>query len=56
MYSLRYPNYAAVVGELAGVALLMTAPITGALAIVGFGWIMLRRIAIEERALGMHAD
>ncbi len=50
---LKHPNYAAVVGELAGVALLMTAPITGALAIVGFGWIMLRRIAIEERALGM---
>ncbi len=53
---LKHPNYAAVVGELAGVALMMTAPIAGAIAVVGFGWIMLRRIAIEERALGMHAD
>lgn len=53
---LRHPNYVAVIGELTGVALLMTAPITGALAIVGFGWIMLRRVAIEERALRMRAD
>jgi hypothetical protein len=29
------------------------APITGPLAVVGFGALMLARIAVEERALGL---
>jgi methyltransferase len=48
---LAHPNYLAVAGELAGVALAMHALVCGPLAIAGFGWLMLRRIAIEEKAL-----
>ena len=48
---LRHPNYVAVVGELAGVALTVGAPFTGVLGVVGFGWLLRRRIAVEDRAL-----
>lgn len=50
---LRHPNYVAVAGELAGIALWMQAPITGTLFAVTFGAVLLRRIGIEERALGL---
>jgi methyltransferase len=46
-----HPNYVAVAGELAGVAIAMHALVTGPLAVAGFGWLMLRRIGIEEDAL-----
>ena len=49
---MRHPNYLAVVGEIAGVALTVWAPITGTLALLGFGALLWRRIAIEDRALG----
>jgi methyltransferase len=49
---LRHPNYVAVVGELIGAALVLSAPVTGALALAAFGWLMRRRIAVEDRALG----
>jgi methyltransferase len=49
---LRHPNYLAVLGELAGVALIVWAPVAGALSVVGFGALMLRRAAVEDRALG----
>ncbi len=49
---LRHPNYVAVCGEIIGVALTVSAPITGAAALIGFGWLLLRRIAVEDRALG----
>jgi methyltransferase len=49
---LRHPNYVAVVGELLGFALTVWAPVTGALALAGFGRLMWRRMAIEDRALG----
>jgi methyltransferase len=49
---LSHPNYLAVVGEMASVALIVWAPITGILATIGFGWLMIRRIAVEDRALG----
>ena len=49
---IRHPNYVAVVGELLGFALIVWAPVTGLLAIVGFGALMWRRIGIEDRALG----
>lgn len=52
---LNHPNYVAVGGEIAGVALIVGAPITGVLACTGFGWLMRRRIAIEDRALGRRA-
>jgi methyltransferase len=48
---LAHPNYVAVVGELLAVGLAMHALLTGPLAVAGFGWLMLRRIAVEEQAL-----
>jgi methyltransferase len=49
---LRHPNYLAVLGELAGMALTVGAPVTGAAALLGFGRLMWRRIQVEDRALG----
>ena len=49
---LSHPNYLAVAGEMASVALIVWAPITGVLAAIGFGWLMIKRIAVEDRALG----
>jgi methyltransferase len=48
---LRHPNYVGVVGELLGAALLLGAPVSGALSTVGFGYLLRRRIAVENRAL-----
>jgi methyltransferase len=48
---LRHPNYVAVVGEFAGVALLAGAVWAGAVSVVVFGMLLARRIAVEERAL-----
>src|SRR5262245_50568208 len=47
---MRHPNYVAVVGELIGVAMMMGAVVTGPLALVVFGTLLLRRIAVENRA------
>ena len=52
---LRHPNYVAVVGELIGAALIFAAPVAGVFSVVMFGWLMLRRIAVEDRALGRKA-
>jgi methyltransferase len=49
---LSHPNYLAVVGEMIGAAAIVWAPIAGTLAAIGFGWLMTRRIRIEDRALG----
>jgi methyltransferase len=49
---LSHPNYLGVAGELASVAMIVWAPITGVLAAIGFGWLMIKRIQIEDRALG----
>lgn len=49
---MRHPNYLAVVGEMIGVAAIVRAPIAGALGVVVFGWLMRRRIGVEDRALG----
>ena len=49
---MRHPNYLAVVGELIAVALMSGARVTGPLATAGFGLLMRRRIAVENRALG----
>jgi methyltransferase len=48
---LRHPNYAAVVGELVGVALMTGAVVSGPLALAGFGTLLRKRIVGEERAL-----
>jgi methyltransferase len=50
---LRHPNYLAVLGELAGAALIAHAPVTGSIALAGFGMLILLRIRVEERALGL---
>jgi len=48
---LRHPNYVAVVGELVGVALMSGARIFGPLMTLMFGVLMLKRMAVEDRAL-----
>ena len=49
---ISHPNYVAVVGEIISVAMTVWAPITGTLAVIGFGWLMILRVRVEERALG----
>jgi len=51
---LQHPNYVAVVGELGGVALMTQAPVTGAMALVVFGFVLMARVRAENRALGIH--
>ena len=47
----RHPNYVAVIGELLSVALMTGARLSGPIAVVGFGLLIVLRIAIEEKAL-----
>jgi methyltransferase len=49
---MNHPNYVAVAGEIAGCALATHAIVSGPAAFLLFGWLMTRRIQIEERALG----
>jgi methyltransferase len=49
---MRHPNYVGVAGELLGMALMGQAPVTGSIAFVAFGALMMARIRVEERALG----
>jgi methyltransferase len=49
---LRHPNYVAVIGEIAAVALIVWAPIIGVISIAGFGVLLRKRLRVEERALG----
>ncbi len=53
---LRHPNYVAVIGEIIAVAVALQAPVTGVIATLGFGWLIWRRIQVEERALGPKAE
>jgi methyltransferase len=48
---LNHPNYLAVAGELAGLALASGAWLTGPLVAAGFGWLTRQRIAVEDRCL-----
>ena len=50
---LQHPNYVAVVGELSGVALMSHAPVTGLIALVVFGLVLMARVRAENRALGL---
>jgi methyltransferase len=52
----RHPNYVAVIGELVGAAVMAHAAVTGPLVTLGFGLLMLRRIVIEETALGLRSS
>jgi methyltransferase len=53
---LAHPNYLGVMGELAGAALLAGASIAGPVATLAFGSLVLRRIAVERRALRSGRD
>jgi methyltransferase len=52
---LRHPNYVGVVGEIVGFALLAQSPITGVMATALFGLLLVARIRVEERALGLRS-
>lgn len=52
---LRHPNYVGVVLELLGAALMTGAAVSGPLAGVLFGMLLVRRIAVENRALASAA-
>lgn len=47
----RHPNYVGVVGELAGAAAIAGAPVAGVVAAGFFVALLVKRIAVEERAL-----
>lgn len=49
----RHPNYAAVFGEIAGFALIVGARVSGVISLVAFALLVRKRIAVEERALGL---
>jgi methyltransferase len=49
---LRHPNYVAVVLELAGIALTSGARVSGPLVTLAFGALMMKRIFVEDKALG----
>jgi methyltransferase len=46
-----HPNYVAVVGEFIAVAMMTGAVVSGPLALIAFAALLLKRIAVEERAL-----
>lgn len=48
---LRHPNYAGVIGELAGLAVAARAAISGMLSVALFAVLIVLRIRVEERAL-----
>jgi methyltransferase len=48
---MRHPNYVGVMGEFAGFALMTGAIVSGPLAFALFGLILVKRVAVEERAL-----
>jgi methyltransferase len=50
---LRHPNYVGVAGELAGMALMAQAPLAGIASIAGFGALMILRVRVEEREMGL---
>jgi methyltransferase len=53
---LRHPNYIAVIGEIVAVAIALQAPVAGSVATLGFGWLIRRRIVVEQRALAAKAE
>jgi methyltransferase len=52
---LRHPNYIGVMGEIVGFAVLARAPLTGTVATILFGLLLIARIRVEERALGLRS-
>jgi methyltransferase len=52
---MRHPNYVAVAGELIAMALMTRARVTGPVGTLFFGWLLLRRIAAEERGMELYS-
>lgn len=52
---MRHPNYVGVMGEIIGFAILAQAPIAGCVATAGFAVLLIARIRVEERALGLRS-
>ena len=52
---MRHPNYVAVIGELVAMALMTHARVMGPLGTLFFGWLLLRRIAAEERGMELYS-
>jgi methyltransferase len=52
---LRHPNYVGVMGEIVGFALLSSAPAAGIAATAVFTALLVARIRVEERALGLRS-
>jgi methyltransferase len=50
---LRHPNYVGVIGEMVGMGLMMHATVSGPIMTLLFTELLRRRIAAEERALGL---
>jgi methyltransferase len=50
---MTHPNYVGVFGEFAGAAVMLNAPISGVITVVSFFYFLRKRIAVEERALGI---
>ena len=50
---LRHPNYIAVVGEIAAFGMAAQAPVSAALSLILFVPLIVQRVRIEERALGL---
>lgn len=48
---LSHPNYVGVIGELIGAALMLDARRSGLLATLGFGYLIYRRLRVEQAAL-----
>lgn len=48
---IRHPNYVAVVGEIVSVALMAAARVSGPIGLAIFGALLVRRVAVENRAL-----
>jgi methyltransferase len=48
----RHPNYIAVMGELAGTAMMVGARLSGPIMMAAFGLVLWARIRVEDRALG----
>jgi methyltransferase len=48
---IRHPNYAGVLGELAGVTAMAGAPVAGLVGLVAFAGLLVKRIAVEDDAL-----
>ena len=50
---MTHPNYVGVFGEFAGSAVMLNAPLSGVVVAIAFFYFLRKRIAVEERALGI---